>query len=132
MDELTTAYDAAYGTSMPTNMPTSYYVFLTIWYIVLIVAQWKIFEKAGEAGWKSLIPIYNMVIWFKIVGMSPWLVLLCFVPIANIIVLIMAYDNLAKCFGQGTGFAIGLIFLGPIFEMILGFGNSTYTKPQEN
>lgn len=33
--------------------------------------------------------------------------------------------KLAKAFGKGTGFAIGLIFLSPIFMLILGLGDST-------
>jgi hypothetical protein len=40
--------------------------------IVSIIAMWKIFEKAGEAGWKSIIPIYNVYIMYKIVGMKNW------------------------------------------------------------
>ena len=41
-----------------------------------IIAWWKMFEKAGEKGWKLIIPIYNMVILFKISGLSPWLLIL--------------------------------------------------------
>lgn len=37
-----------------------------IFYIVLVIANWKIFTKAGEAGWKSIIPIYNGYILYKI------------------------------------------------------------------
>ena len=48
-------------------------------YILLIIAEWKIFTKAGEKGWKSLIPIYNMVVFFRIIGISPWWVLVMFV-----------------------------------------------------
>ena len=29
------------------------------WYVLLAIAYWKIFEKAGEPGWKALIPFYN-------------------------------------------------------------------------
>jgi hypothetical protein len=36
--------------------------------VLLIVALWKIFTKAGQPGWASLIPIYNIYIWCKIVG----------------------------------------------------------------
>ena len=32
--------------------------------ILLVIARWKIFTKAGEAGWKSIIPIYaDYVMW---------------------------------------------------------------------
>lgn len=34
--------------------------------VLNIVALWMIFTKAGESGWKSLIPIYNCYVLFKI------------------------------------------------------------------
>ena len=36
--------------------------------------------------------------------------------------------RLAKAFGKGGGFAVGLIFLSPIFYLILGFGSAKYDK----
>lgn len=27
--------------------------------IVTLIAHWKLFEKAGEPGWKAIIPYYN-------------------------------------------------------------------------
>ncbi len=40
-----------------------------------IIGKWKCFEKAGEPGWKALIPFYNWVVYYKISGMSPyWLI----------------------------------------------------------
>ena len=41
-------------------------------FVLLIVAMWKLFKKAGEPGWKSLIPIYNTYILFKISGAKGW------------------------------------------------------------
>lgn len=35
------------------------FIVLGILFIVTIVAQWKLFTKAGEAGWKSIVPLYN-------------------------------------------------------------------------
>ena len=43
-----------------------------VFYILLIIACWKIFEKAGEKGWKAIIPIYNIYTMFKIVNMKSW------------------------------------------------------------
>ena len=31
-------------------------------YVLLIIGMWKVFEKAGVAGWKSLIPFYNIFV----------------------------------------------------------------------
>ena len=101
--------------------------------ILTIIANWKIFTKAGEKGWKSIIPIYNMVILFRISGISPWWILLYLlapVPIIGLVVsfglMIYLYLNLAKAFGKGAGFTVGLILLNTIFVMILGFGSSEY------
>lgn len=97
-----------------------------ILYIILVVANWKIFTKAGKPGWASIIPFYNYYVLFEIAGMSGWMFLLLLVPIVNIVMAIMLYLNLAKAFGQSTGFAIGLILLNPIFSLILGFGSAQY------
>ena len=47
-------------------------VCVLIWYVLQIIACWRMFEKAGEPGWKTLIPIYNNYIMFKIVDMKAW------------------------------------------------------------
>ena len=43
--------------------------FMMVWvigYILVLVARWKVFDKAGIAGWKSLIPIYSDYCTYKI------------------------------------------------------------------
>ncbi|MBR3180462.1 signal peptidase I [Candidatus Saccharibacteria bacterium] len=98
-------------------------------FVVLgIIAQWKIFKKAGEEGWKALIPIYNVYTLLNILSMEPLLCLLSFVPGAWFILSIVMDVKLAQSFKKGTGFALGLIFLGPIFSLILAFGSAKYTK----
>lgn len=108
-----------------------YWVLYLVLAILLIVARWKIYEKAGEEGWKSLIPFYNTYIMFKIAWRNGWLFLLELIPIANIVIAIICMVKLSKAFGQGGGFALGLIFLPNIFELILGFGHYNYVGPQK-
>ena len=36
--------------------------------ILMIIAMWRIFTKAGKPGWASLVPIYNMVVMMQIVA----------------------------------------------------------------
>ena len=119
-----------YTTDVSTSIPTTFSTPLLILYIAIfvfsIIVLWKLFEKAGKPGWASIIPIYNTVVLFQISGMSPWLILLLLVPIANIIVSIMLCVNLAKSFGKGGGFAVGLIFLSIIFMAILAFGDAQH------
>lgn len=47
-------------------------IFALVWGILGIIAGWRIFEKAGEKGWKILIPIYDVYIFYKIAGMKAW------------------------------------------------------------
>ncbi len=94
--------------------------------VVVIAGMWKTFEKAGKPGWASIIPIYNVIVLIEIAGKPIWWVLLFFIPLVNMIVAILVCIEVAKNFGQGAGFGIGLAFLGVIFFPILGFGSATY------
>jgi hypothetical protein len=97
--------------------------------VVVIAGMWKMYTKAGQPGWASIIPIYNVIVLMKIVGRPVWWFLLLFIPVVNFIILIITMIDLAKAFGKGTGFALGLIFLSPIFMPILGFGSAQYVGP---
>ena len=97
--------------------------------VFLIVAMWKVFTKAGQPGWASIIPIYNIYIWCKIVGRPAWWIILMLIPFVNFIILIILSIDMAKSFGKGVGFGLGLAFLGVIFLPILGFGSAQYQGP---
>lgn len=101
-------------------------VFALILVVIMIVANWKIFTKAGKPGWASIVPFYNMYTLFEVAGMNGWMFLLLLVPIVNIVMAITVYINLAKAFGQSGAFAVGLILLNPIFSLILAFGKAQY------
>ena len=121
------------------------------WFILQAIADWKIFEKAGEPGWKSLIPIYNVIVeydisWNGYMGMvymiltgtttilnisggdgPSWLIF--FMGVLSIVALViyaMQSLKLARCFGKSTLFGVLLILFGPIARMILGFGKARY------
>ena len=94
--------------------------------VLSIIALWKIYKKAGERGWASLIPIYRTYVLFKITWGNGWKFLFLLIPFANIVFLIITLVKLAKVFGKSSGFAVGLIFLNTIFMCILGFGKSQY------
>jgi hypothetical protein len=98
-------------------------------FVLVIVAYWKIFTKAGEEGWKAIIPIYNIIVLLKIVGRPWWWILLMLIPLVNLIVFIIVTHDLSKSFGHGIGFTLGLLFLSFIFYLILGFGSSQYRGP---
>lgn len=95
--------------------------------ILMIVSMWKVFTKAGQPGWASIIPIYNMIVMLQIANKPLWWIILFFIPIANIIIAIMMNIAIAEKFGKGAGFGIGLSFLGFIFMPILAFGDAQYS-----
>ena len=97
--------------------------------VVIIAANWKIFTKAGKPGWASIIPIYNIIVFLEIIGRPAWWIILAIIPGVNLIFGILVSLDLAKSFGKSTGFAIGLILLGPIFLLILAFGDAEYQGP---
>mgnify|MGYP006878465065 CR=1 FL=1 len=128
-----------------------YLIFALVWWILQIIANWNIFTKAGEAGWKSLIPIYGDYVSYKIAWQTSyfWLsfilgIVASYVSSANLnesifltviatllriviaVINIMYCIKLSRAFGHGIGFAIGLILLQPIFLLILGFGSDQY------
>ena len=79
--------------------------------VILIAACWQIFVKAGEDGWKAIIPIWSTLVLLKIVGRDWWWIILLLIPIVGLVVWIIVALDLAKSFGRGTGFGIGIIFL---------------------
>jgi Family of unknown function (DUF5684) len=95
--------------------------------IVLVIAGfWQVFTKAGEAGWKSIIPIWNVIVLLRIIGRPLWWILLLLIPLVNLVISLIISLDLAKSFGKGNGFGVGLWLLGFIFVPILGFGDATY------
>jgi hypothetical protein len=105
--------------------------FFLVWLAVallMLVAAWKIFAKAGEPGWAAIVPIYNLVVMLKIVGKPLWWLILFLIPFVNFVAAILVTVALAEKFGKGIGFAVGLIVLPFVFYPILGFGDARYRR----
>lgn len=109
------------------------FIFGLLWLAVVvlnIVAAWKVFEKAGQPGWASIIPFYSTYVMLKIVGKPSWWMWMIFlVPIANIVYAIWMINMLSKSFGKDEGFTVGLLLLGVVFMPILGLGDARYIGP---
>ena len=104
-------------------------IFLLVYLVILAVILagcWKMFVKAGQPGWGILIPIYNAYLMIKVAGRPGWWLILMFIPLVNIIVGIVVTVDIARNFGKGIGFVLGMVFLGFIFYPILGFGSAEY------
>jgi hypothetical protein len=97
--------------------------------VFYIVAEWRIYTKAGKPGWAVIVPIYSTLVLLRIVGRPWWWILLFLIPLVNIVLGIIVVNDLSKSFGHGAGFTLGLIFLTLIFIPILAFGSSQYVGP---
>lgn len=102
------------------------FLFVMAFMVLMIVAHWRIYAKAGKPGWASLVPIYNSVVYLQIAGKPLWWLVLYFVPLVNIIVAIMSVFAFAEKFGKGKGFALGMVFLPFVFVPILAFSDAQY------
>jgi len=117
------------------GMISAYLGLVAVIVLFSVVVGWKVFTKAGQPGWAVLIPIYNLYVYTQIVKRPGWWMLLYFaslIPVvgslAVLVVSIMDTIRLAKVFGKGTGFGVGMILLGVIFYPILAFGDSNYDE----
>ena len=104
--------------------------------IIYLIAWWKMFTKAGEEGWKILIPFYNAYIQFRIIYGNGWKFLLIFLTIVPIIgwfvllmILIMVPVRMAQVYGKSVGFGILNIFFPGICILPMAFGRCDYEGP---
>ncbi|MCX6996469.1 MAG: DUF5684 domain-containing protein [Kiritimatiellaeota bacterium] len=100
-------------------------IFLAIM-VGIIAGFWKVFTKAGKPGWAAIVPIYNIIVLLEIAGKPLWWIILFFIPIANLVAMILVGIAVAEKFGKTGGFGVGLALLSFIFYPILGFGDAKY------
>ena len=121
------SYDYGYGYSSASvfaGFGIAYVVIMLTISALIVVSYWKIFVKAGKPGWAAIVPIYNFIVMSEIAEKPWWYVLLLCVPIANIYAMVVVYNGIAKKFGKGTGYTVGMIFLSIIFVPMLAFSKT--------
>jgi uncharacterized protein DUF5684 len=106
-----------------------FFVLSVTFVIVAIAGMWRTFEKGGQAGWKSIIPIYNHIIMLELIGRPTWWIVLLFIPLVDFVIWLIMCLDIAKSYGRGTGTGLGLFFLTPFFFIMLGFGEAEYKGP---
>jgi len=99
--------------------------------LISILSMWRIYKKAGQPGWAAIVPIYNLIVWLKIIGKPAWWIVLLFIPLVNIVFSVWMVNLLAKRFGRNVGFTFGLIFLGMFFYPLLAYKDYEYVGESE-
>lgn len=117
-------------------------------WLIVTVSLWRIFTKAGKPGWPAIIPIYKNYVLVEVARLPVWYFIVLCIPtllgIAQVkdipepldaiiafgflIAYCIVVYNVAKQFGKGIGYTIGLVLLAPIFYPMLAFGDSVYRQ----
>ena len=119
-------------------------------YLMTAIGYAKMYRKAGEAGWKAFIPVFNTYNNYKIAWNGKFFFLyialyVLFGAIANgtgiamqlaaaaagialLVVDVKRNVKMANHFGNGFGTGIALILFPGITAMILGLGKAEFQK----
>jgi hypothetical protein len=121
-------YDEAAASGLLAMFSLGFFIFFFGIATFIIICNWKVYTKAGEPGWASIVPVYSFIIFLKIVGKPLWWLALLLIPFVNFvgifIIAISGTHALSKSFGKDVGFTLGLLFLPIIFYPILAFDRS--------
>jgi len=108
-----------------------YLIITLLFFILSMFGLWGIFEKAGEKGWKTLVPFYNWYIWLQIIKKPLWWYIFLLVPFINVFVILLMIVETLKCFRKNgiLDHALGALF--PFFYLPwLAFSKKEqYTDP---
>lgn len=103
---------------------------LVIGYLWVAASLSAVFRKAGEEPWQAWVPILNLVVLFRLGGMSGWFLLLALVPVlgqlALIVVSVIVYLRVSRSFGYGVGMTVLAVLLLPVWSSILGWGSARW------
>lgn len=138
MDDSTLLYTTSTSTSTSTGtmdpafvgVMIAVYAVIMILTVILLIAQWKLFVKAGKPGWASIVPIYNFIVMLEIVGRPVWWFVLLLVPFVNIVIEIMLILDLAKAYGKSSGYGVLMLLFPYVMFPLLAFSKDTqYVGP---
>ena len=79
-----------------------WFIFILIIQVIHGLGTWKLYIKAGRKAWEAFVPVYNGVILMKIINRPWWWIILLFLPIVNLIMLIVVWVETARSFGKNT------------------------------
>ena len=99
---------------------------------LMIASMWKLYEKAGQPGWASIVPIYSTIVQLDIIEKPRWWIFLMIIPYLNLIWLIWATNLFVKKFGKDEAWTVGCIFLPFIFYPIMAFDDKVQFIGNDN
>ena len=70
--------------------------------LIIFGGSYKLFRLAGIEGWKSLIPIYNIVKHLDIINRPRWWAILVFIPVINLLMIPVIWVEFIKTFNHNS------------------------------
>ncbi|MFO8088107.1 MAG: DUF5684 domain-containing protein [Bacteroidales bacterium] len=108
----------------------SYIIIAFVFLVASLAGLWKMFEKAGEPGWKVLIPFYNFYVWLKIIHKPLWWYIFLLIPFINVFTIMLMVVEFLKNFHK---FGLGQQALAVLFPYLylpyLGFSSKETFTP---
>jgi len=87
-------------------------------FIVASVGQWRLYAKAGQPGYAIFIPIYNLIVFLRIIGRPAKHVWYFFIPIFNIFFIVKVWFETCDAFGKSTTLDYALVIIFNFFYIL--------------
>lgn len=107
---------------MESLIPVGYWIFFVITIVGTLAGLYLLFQKAGVAGWKALVPVYNLYICTKLIGKSIWWFVMLLIPVLNVVIWLLVAIDLVKAFGKDKFWpAVAAMMIPYIYFPLIGF-----------
>ncbi|TXB68932.1 S26 family signal peptidase [Phaeodactylibacter luteus] len=106
-------------------------VFLMLGYLLLSASLFFLFPKAGEEGWKGLVPGLNFIVLAQLVGRKPAHAVWMLFPVVNIFIYAGLMIDMARSFRHyGYWDSVLAVLFAPFYFFYLAFkADETYDGP---
>lgn len=110
-----------------------YEILRVLYFLGVTLGLWLLFGKAGEKPWKSLIPVYRVIVWIKLCGKDWKWYIYFLIPAINVFVFLLLVVETAKIFRRyGFWEQLAAVVFPWIYLPLLGFGKKfEYTHPKD-
>ncbi|MGO9640912.1 MAG: DUF5684 domain-containing protein [Candidatus Acidiferrales bacterium] len=95
-----------------------FFIFAVAMYVYIALALQTIAKKTNtENPWLAWIPIINIILMLNIAKKPLWWIILCLIPLVNIIILVVIWMGIAEARGKPSWW--GILIIIPIANLIV-------------
>lgn len=114
-------------------MESNVFVFIALFlfFVPQVVGFWLLFEKAGEKGWKAVVPFYGVIVALKLIDRPWWWIFYLMIPVIGQVIGLFVYADIYKAYGKNqlVELVVGAI-LPFLYVPYIGFDKSVrYVGP---